>query len=209
MYADILINRIGGQFYRDLADGTVQSLSDPIDIGAGEYRVIPFADLGEYLILHSGGQPTGEGNPTMHKVAKILAARFEDDPATRAARLADQIRREMTEALQAGPSRLSTYSPESINAALADGTIVAITGAGLGYPLYELAPSPVAAAPKATVFHLAAAHERNDAIACEGWYYPRAYRHESTAVYGDVTCPACISEVTFTIAAADPETVYA
>lgn len=62
---------------------------------------------------------------------------------------------------------------------------------------------------KPTVTHLAVAHERNDGIACEGWYYPRAYRHTSTAVYGDVTCPACISEVTFTMAAADPEHVYA
>lgn len=62
---------------------------------------------------------------------------------------------------------------------------------------------------KSTVTHLAAVHERNDGIACEGWYYPRGYQHMSTAVYGDVTCPACIGEVTFLMDAAGSEPVCA
>lgn len=56
-----------------------------------------------------------------------------------------QVRREMVEALQRGPSNLATYSTDAINSALADGVIVAVTVAGVGHHLYALRVDPAVA----------------------------------------------------------------
>jgi hypothetical protein len=57
----------------------------------------------------------------------------------------------------------------------------------------------------ATVVHLAAAYERNDGIACEGWYYPLNREHVVSSDFGSVTCPTCIEEVAFQEAEAEAE----
>lgn len=54
-------------------------------------------------------------------------------------------------------------------------------------------------APAPIVTHLNAAFGRNDAIACEGWYYPHTYEHRTTSSLAEVTCPVCLEELNFFI----------
>lgn len=76
MLGDIIQDQLGGKFYRDNGNGSLDNLSDVGGSSPTTARKTTIAKLRQPLVLVRDGQPTGDGDPLATRVAVSMARRY-------------------------------------------------------------------------------------------------------------------------------------